>query len=198
MKAILALIFSLGSLLAAGTSITSITCTGSVATVTVANTLIANQGFEITGSSVSSYNINGTAVSANSTSFTFKITCNGSATGGTFQPAWQYITLSIVPNQGGFTITDAFWLTTTTPVPCASCTSQVSTASAAQIAAIQAGTTIEQIVNFPITSTESPAQMNTQVTAMYNQLQASFNAGGLTQYTGYCGYGTTWSAPPCP
>lgn len=182
------------SLSAAGTSITGISCTGNIATVTVANTLVASQGFEIAGSSVSAYNINGTAATANSTSFTFAVACSGSATGGTFQPAWQVITLAIVPTNSGFTITDALWLTTTTPTACPGCTSAVPGITAAQLAALQAGTTVEQVVTFGVLATETTAQMNTQVQTLYNNAQASFAAGGLTKFVGWCFNGSAWSA----
>src|ERR1035438_5015349 len=121
MKTILLSILLAASLSAA--SISGISCAAGVATVTVANSLVASQGFEITGTSVPGYNINGTAVSASSTSFTFKVTCAGSATGGTFAPAVQIINAGVVPNASGATISYIFWLTTTTPTACASCRS---------------------------------------------------------------------------
>ena len=181
------------SLTVSAASITGIACSAGVATVTVANTLVASQGFEITGASVSNYNINGTAVTVNSTSFTFNAACNGSATGGTFNPAWQLLTLSIVPTASGFTVTDAFWLTTTTPTACPGCTSLVTGATAAQLAALQAGTTVESIAILGVVAGETPAQMQTQVLNLYNNQQASLSAGGLTKYAGWC-FNGSWSA----
>lgn len=188
-----ALLIFLLAIAARAATISTITCTSGVATVTVANALIASQGFEITGSSVSTYNINGTAVSATSTSFTFNVTCNGSATGGTFNPAQQILVLSLKVNGGVLTATEIFWNTTITPQPCPGCTSTWPTATAAQIAAIQTGTTIEsqQFFNVPITT--STTALNTLVTTQYNTIQSAY-AGNLLQYIGFCYNGSTWSA----
>jgi hypothetical protein len=176
-------------------TISTITCTSSVATVTVANALVASQGFEIAGSSVAAYNINGTAVSANSTSFTFKATCAGSATGGTYNPAVQVINAGVTPNNSGATVAYIFWLTTTTPVACPGCGSNWSSANAAQIAALQAGTTIEQVGSFGTTVGETSDQMGVHILALYAAAQSSV-ALGLSQYTGWC-YNGAW-ASTCP
>jgi hypothetical protein len=173
-------------------SITGITCTSGVATVTVANTLVASQGFEITGTSVSSYNINGTAVTANSTSFTFKVACNGSASGGTFAPAVQIINMGVVPNNAGATISYVLWTTTTAPVPCPLCSSVYTNINAAQLAAIQAGTTVEGVGSFGISNGETTAQMNAAILAIYAAAQSTVSQG-LSQYVGWC-YNGAWSA----
>lgn len=174
-------------------TISTITCSGGVATVTVANTLVASQGFEITGSSVSTYNINGTAVTANSTSFTFNVTCNGSATGGTFTPAQQILVLSLHVTGGVLTAVELFWNTQITPQPCAGCTSLWPTATAAQIAAIQAGTTVESQQYFNVPITTSTTALNTLVTTQYNSIQTAY-AENLTSFVGYCYNGTSWAA----
>lgn len=192
MKLLISLLVSLTAM-AQGATISTITCSAGVATVTVANSLVASQGFEIAGSSVSSYNINGTAVTANSSSFTFNTTCSGSATGGTFVPAQQVLVLGITVANGILTATELFWNTTITPVPCSLCTSQWPAATAAQIAAIQAGTTLEsvQTFNFPITT--STTALNAAVVSRYTSVQAAY-ALNLTQYVGFCYNGTTWSS----
>ena len=190
MKTLIGLFFALTAA-AQSATISTITCSGGVATVTVANSLTASQGFEITGSSVSTYNINGTAATATSTSFTFNTTCNGSATGGTFTPAPQILVLALTVSNGILTATELFWNTVITPIPCVTCTSLWPTATAAQIAAIQAGTTLEtaQTFNFPITT--STATLNSTVASRYTAAQAAY-ALNLTQYVGYCYNGTTW------
>lgn len=191
MKTILLSILLAASLSA--TSISGITCSAGVATVTVANSLVASQGFEITGTSVAAYNINGTAVSANSTSFTFKATCVGSATGGAFQPAVQIINNGVVPNNAGATVSYIFWLTTTVPVACPSCSSNYVAINAAQLAAIQAGTTVEAVGSFGIANGETPAQMNAAILALYAAAQSTV-AQGLSQYVGWCYNGSAWSS----
>lgn len=194
MRTILLALFSVLGLSAA-TAITSISCASGVATVTVANALVASQGFEIAGSSVAAYNINGTAVSANSTSFTFKATCAGSATGGTYNPAVQMINAGVTPNNSGATVAYIFWLTTTTPVACPGCGSNWSNANAAQIAALQAGTTIEQVGSFGTTVGETSNQMGVQILALYAAAQSSVSQG-LSQFTNWC-YNGAWAAT-CP
>jgi hypothetical protein len=174
-------------------SISGITCAGGVATVTVANSLVASQGFEITGTSVSTYNINGTAVAANSTSFTFKTACAGSATGGTFAPAVQIINNGVAPNASGATISYIFWLTTTAPTACPSCTSTFANINAAQLAAIQAGTTVEQTGSFGVSVGQSPTAMNAQILSLYAAAQSSISLG-LSQYVGWCYNGSGWSS----
>lgn len=191
MKTILLSILLAASLSAA--SITGITCASGVATVTVANSLVASQGFEITGTSVSAYNINGTAVSANATTFTFNVTCAGSATGGTFAPAVQIINSGVSPNNNGATVSYIFWLTTTVPVPCPSCGSNYAKINAAQLAAIQAGTTVEGVGTMGIVNGETPTQMNAAILAAYAAAQSTV-AQGLSQYVGWCYNGSAWSA----
>jgi hypothetical protein len=190
MKTILLLFVSACSLLAA--TVSTVTCTGGVATVTVANSLVASQGFELTGTSVTSYNINGTAISANASSFTFAASCNGTATGGTFAPAVQIINMGVAPTASGATISYLFWLTTLSPVACPGCTSLYPKINAAQLAAVQAGTTIEQSGSFGITPTETTAQMNTQILGLYTAAQVTVTQG-LSQFVGWC-YNGAWSA----
>jgi hypothetical protein len=191
MKLFLAvLIFSLS---VQAVTISTITCTSNVATVTVANALVASQGFEITGSSVSTYNINGTAVTANSTSFTFNINCNGSATGGTFIPAPEILVLQITAANGTLQATDLFWNTVITPLPCLNCTSLWPTITAAQLAAIQTGTTIESSHVYTLPVNTTTAALNTFVLAQFTGIQSAY-ALNLPSFIGYCYNGTTWSA----
>jgi hypothetical protein len=190
---LLALSFSLGAALAQPATISTITCASNVATVNVANSLVASQGFEITGSTVATYNINGTAVSATSTSFTFKVTCNGSATGGSFQPAQQILVQGINSTAAGVVATFVFWTTTTTPTACPACTSQWATITAAQLATLKAGTTVEfvQTLSFAIGTTTT--QMLANVLAAYAALQSEVSLG-LNASIGLCYNGTTWGA----
>jgi hypothetical protein len=190
MKTVLLSILLAASLSAA--SITGITCASGVATVTVANSLVASQGFEITGTSVATYNINGTAVSANSTSFTFKTTCAGSATGGTFAPAVQIVNSGVTPNNSGATVNYILWLTTTVPTPCPSCSSNYA-GNAAQLAALQAGTTVEAVGSFGIANGETPTQMNAAILAIYTAAQSTVSQG-LSQYVGWCYNGSSWAS----
>src|ERR1700690_822778 len=137
--------------LAAGTSISTITCTSQVVTVnSTAHGIVQYQGFSIQGTSVGTYNLNSTAgtVTANSLTFTLPVgtPCNGSATGGTIQPAKQIINLSSQPiaSSGNISIQYVFWNTTVKPVPLSTGTISLwSGASAAENAAIAAGTTVE-------------------------------------------------------
>jgi hypothetical protein len=194
MKALLlALVFSLGTTLAQPATISTITCAGGVATVNVANSLVASQGFEITGSSVSTYNINGTAVSATSASFTFKVTCAGSATGGSFQPAQQILVQGINATAAGVVSTLIFWATTTTPTACPLCTSQWSTITAAQLATIRAGTTVEFVQTLSFALGTTTTQMLTAVLGAYAGIQAEIGLG-LNASIGLCYNGTTWGA----
>jgi hypothetical protein len=192
MKKVAALLFLISGIASAAT-ISTITCAGGTATVTVANSLVASQGFEITGSSIAAYNVNATAATANSTSFTFATTCAGSATGGTFTPAPQIIILAINTNSTGYLIQAVFWNTTISPSLCPSCSSLWPSITAAQLAAIKAGTTVETPETFSLPLSTSTSQMNTLVTTQYSQFQAAF-ALGLSAFSGWCYNGTAWSA----
>lgn len=176
-----------------GASISTITCAGGVATVNVANSLVAAQGFEISGSTVAAYNINGSAVAATPASFTFNVTCNGTATGGTFQPARQFLVTSIGVSGTGIVVTGLFWNTTTAPTACPGCTSLWSTITAAQLTAIKAGTAIESVQVFSLALSTTTSQMQAIVLTQYANVQALVGSG-LTQFVNWCYDGTTWSA----
>lgn len=189
------LILLTACLCAQAATISTITCTSGVVTVNVANAgLVANQGFEITGNSVAGYNINSTAVSASASTVTWNIaSCPATGAGGAIVPAQQILILSITPTANSITAQEIFWNTTTFAVACVGCTSQFASATAAQLAAIQAGTTVESVVTINVQAGTSTANMNAQVLARYAAAQSSF-ALGLPQFAGFCYNGVAWSA----
>lgn len=199
MKTILLSLFvALG--LAQSATISTITCSGQAVTVNAtAHGIVQYQGFSITGSSVSTYNLNGTAATATTNAFTFTqpagTSCNGSATGGTVTAAKQIINVSSTAAGNAITINALFWNTTIVPVPLACpiptggtqpvCpTSAWSGASAAENAAIVAGTTIESPQAFSFNSSTSPLTLSNQIAASFNAIQSSYSSGFL----GYAGY----------
>jgi hypothetical protein len=105
----------------------------------------------------------------------------------------QIINNGVVPNTSGATISYIFWLTTTTPTACPACTSVLGTINAAQLAAIQAGTTVEQTGSFGVSVGQSPTAMNAQILALYAAAQSSISLG-LSQYVGWCYNGSAWSS----
>jgi hypothetical protein len=198
------LLCSLG-LSAATVSITSISCAAGVVTVAAANTgLVAVQGFEITGvtgTAAATYNLNGTAATTSSAGFTFNLpsgtACpSGTATGGSVSPAQQIIVVNITPLNGQLMIGYILWLTTIVPVPCPTCTSSFIGANPAQLAAIQAGTTIEVVNQVALPPAETAAQAVTALNAQYIAAQATYTSG-LAKYAGWCCIGTTCTST-CP
>jgi len=201
MKRLLLSLICAFSLSAAGVSISTITCTSQVVTVNCTGCGIAQyQGFSIAGTSVGTYNLNSTAATASANTFTFAIpiACNGSASGGTVTPAKQIINIGMVPNVANATVTIqyAWWLTTSTPVipSCAattSCTSAYTKASAAELAAIAAGTTTEAVGQMSCgSSTAALISCGTQLIANYQAAQAYQQVNNA--YVGYWYNGTAW------
>lgn len=176
----------------AASTVTAISCAAGVATVTAANTFTANQGFEMTGTGVAAYNVNSSVVSANSTSFTFKVACNGTASAGTVVAAWQILVPAITFGNGIFQASTLFWLTTPNPTACPTCTSAWPPITAAQLAAIQAGTTVESPQGFSFNATTTGAAMGTTLAAAYAALQTGFSSG-LTAFALWCTNGAAWS-----
>jgi hypothetical protein len=172
-------------------SISTITCSGGQATVNVSNTFAASQGVEITGNSVSSYNINATIVAATSSSFTFNVTCNGTGTGGAAAPAQQILVLSITNASGGYNVSVLFWNTTANPVTNPGFNSAWPGVTAAQTAALRAGTTVESTYSTFVGNTESTADMQANLLAVYATAQNNV-ATGLGQFAGFCWNGTAW------
>jgi hypothetical protein len=189
----------LGALLsnAAVVSITGVSCSNQVVTVSCTTCGIAKyQGFSIQGTSVTAYNLNGTAATASANAFTFTLPastpCAGSATGGTVQPAKQIINVaSVASGNGTITITYISWYTTLTPVPIPGAVSTWSGASAAENAAIAAGTTIEVPGSVSVSPNASTATISANLIAQYNAVQASYSSGFLA-YAGYWYNGTAW------
>jgi hypothetical protein len=182
----------------AGVTISTITCSSGTVTVNAtAHGITQYQGFSITGSSVGAYNINSTASSVTANAFVFVLpsgSCSGSATGGSVLPAKQIISTGSTAQtlQGTLTINYVFWFTTATPVPCPSCVSSWASASAAENAALVAGTTVEYVGSLPnIPSATSAATIQSEIQAYYATMQIAY-AAGLLSGAGYWYNGTSW------
>lgn len=182
---------------AAGVTITTITCSGTTATVNCAGCgIAASQGFSIAGTSVSSYNFNGTAKVSTTNTFTFATTCAGTSTGGAVIPAKQIINTgsSVFPAGGTVTISYLFWFTSTIPIvpACApSCVSSWPGASAAENAAISAGTTIEFPGSITVVASTSAATIETIVENQYNTAESAY-ASFLLAGLGFWWNGIAW------
>ena len=202
---LLSMLFGVG-LSAAGVSISTITCASQIVTVNAtAHGIAQYQGFSIAGSSVATYNINSTAGTATTNSFTFTLpagtSCNGSASGGTVLPAKQIIAVSMMPvGNGSVTIDYLCWYTTVLPTPlvCNLGTNGTSCpisawpgASAAENAAIVAGTTVEVPGTVTFAATVPAATLSANLVAQYNAVQASYTTGFLG-YAGYWWNGKAW------
>jgi len=190
------------SLSASGVSISTVTCTSQVVTVNCTTCGVAQyQGFSISGTTVATYNINSTAGTASANTFTFTLpsgtSCNGSASGGTVTPAKQIINTGMIPSVSNATVTIQYvwWLTTATPVipACAAtaCTSAYPKSSAAEIAAIAAGTTVESVGQMNCgSSTAALTACGTQLIANYQAAQAYQQVNNA--YVGYWYNGSAW------
>ncbi len=185
---------------AASVAISAIQRTNNVVTVTTAaaHGLAAGQGFSLSGVADNSFNLNGTVLAVPSaTTFTFNQSgANASSTGGNVLPAKEVIVLEISEtSQSEITIRYLLWLTTTVPVARPSATSQWSGASASEIAAIAAGTTIEQVRSKTFPGTLTKAQIQAILAADFAAQQAQLAA--VTQPGQFYGVyfdGTGWSA----
>jgi len=195
------------------TTVSSITCSGQTATVNAtAHGLIASQGFSLSGTSPTFNSTTGT-VTANSFTFTLPAgtACSGFTTGYTaVAPAKQIINVSsFVNSQGNITINYISWYTVTNAVPLAcnlpvtsgnppvttntGCpVSQWAGASAAENAAILAGTTIEVPGSTTFAASTSSTMLSGNLVALYNAAQASYTSGFLG-YAGYWWNGTAWA-----
>lgn len=211
MKRLIVFLFAFCSMLpAAGVAISTITCSGQTVTVNgTALGIAASQGFSITGSSVSAYNINSTAKTASANTFTFLnptgTSCSGSASGGTVTPAKQIIDISSAANPGAgnpgnglVTISYVNWFTTWLPVPLA-CPGVVpvcpvslwSGASAAENAAIVAGTTVEIAGTITVAANTSSTSIQSNAVTQYAAMQVGY-AAGLLSGAGFWYNGTAW------
>jgi hypothetical protein len=183
----------------ASTTVTSITCSGQTATVnSTAHGLVASQGFSLSGTSAT---FNSTASSITPNAFTFLLptgtSCSGFTSGYTsVQAAKQIIKISstLNPLAGTVTISYLEWFTTSLPNPCtANCPlgSTWPNSSAAENAAIVAGTTVEVYGQLTLPANTSAASAQTSVQSQYSTMQAAF-ANFLTAGNGYWFNGTTW------
>ena len=189
----------------ASTVVSSITCSGQTATVnSTAHGLSASQGFSLSGTAAT---FNSTTTSITMNAFTFVLptgtACSGFTSGYTsVQAAKQIIKISSVayPLPGTVVLNYLQWFTTSLPNPLTCTTSQGVTtcpqsawpnASAAENAAIVAGTTVEFVgqLSLPANTTASAAQ--TAVQTQYTTMQAAF-ANFLMAGNGFWFNGTSW------
>jgi hypothetical protein len=203
MKWIIGLLFAL-SLSGWATTVSSITCSGQTATVnSTAHGLIAGQGFSLSGSAAT---FNSTASTVTTNSLTFVLPAGQSCTPFTsgytaIGPAKQIINVSsFVTIAGNITINYVSWYTTIAPTPLAcnlgtsgtGCpVSQWNGASAAENAAIVAGTTIEVPGSITFAAGATSAAISTNLVSQYNAAQASYTSGFLG-YAGYWWNGSAW------
>jgi hypothetical protein len=199
------LCFLLFSIPIYASAVSSITCSGQTATVnSTAHGLSASQGFSLSGTAAT---FNSTITSATTNAFTFVLptgtACSGLTSGYTsVQAAKQIIkTLSTAyPLPGTVILNYIMWFTTSLPNPLTCTTasgvttcpqSQWPNASAAENAAIVAGTTVEFIgqLSLPANTTATGAQ--TAVEAQYNTMQVAF-ANFLMAGNGFWWQGTAW------
>lgn len=188
------LIFSLS--LQAATVVSSITCSSQTATVnSTAHGLIASQGFSLSGTAAT---FNSTITSVTTDAFTFVLPtgtpCSGFTSGYTsVQAAKQIIKTgsTIYPLPGTVVLNYFQWFTTVQPIPLPGGTSQWPNASAAENAAIAAGTTVEFVGQLSLPANSSVSAAETAVQTQYSVMQIAF-ANLLTGYNGYWYNGTDW------
>ena len=186
--------------------VSSITFNGQTVTVNAtAHGLVASQGFSLSGTAPT---FNSTIKTVTTNSFTFALPATGPQ-GALFtsgytavQAAKQIIKLSSVaqPLAGKVTLNYLMWFTTSLPIPPAgvdadgnplASPSQWPLASAAELAALAAGTTVEFPGTLTIPAATSAASAQTQVEAQYNTMQAAY-ANFLMAGNGYWWNGTAW------
>jgi hypothetical protein len=180
-----------------GASVSSITCSGQTATVNATgHGLVASQGFSLSGTSGT---LNSTASTVTANALTFVLPtgtpCSGFTTGyTTIVAAKQIIDLSSSANPSAATVTlnYLYWFTTAYPNPLsASTVSAWSGASAAENAALVAGTTVETYGSLTIPASTAAASVQTMVISQYNAMQAGF--AGYLLAGGYWWNGTAWA-----
>jgi hypothetical protein len=202
-----------------GATVSSITCNGQVATVNAtAHGLIVSQGFSLSGTALTFNSTVGTAGGApTANTFTFTLpagtACSGFTSGyTTVVPAKQIIDVSSSANPANATVTLTYlyWFSTAYPNPLF-CTLPVTTtvngvqtttnsgcpqsvwpgASAAENAAIVAGTTVETYGQLNVPASTSSSSVTTQVIAQYNAMQVGFSNYLLAG--GYFWNGAAWA-----
>ena len=195
MKPILfAILFALGIHAA---TVTSITCSGQTATVnSTAHGLIASQGFSLSGTAGT---FNSTASTAATNSLTFVLpagkACSGFTNGYTaIVPAKQIIEFGSVANPATATVTlnYLYWFSTAYPNPLpAGTVSAYANASAAENAALVAGTTVEIAGSLNLPASALATDVQNAVITQYNAMQTGF--AGYLLAGGYYWNGTAWS-----
>jgi len=194
-------------------TVTSITCSGQTATVNAtAHGLVASQGFSLSGTA-GTFNSTASTVTANALTFVLPAStpCSGFTSGYTsIVPAKQIIDISASANPGTATVTlnYLYWFTTAYPnpltcnLPVTSGSPPVTTntgcpvslwpsASAAENAAIVAGTTVEIPGAITLPASTSSSTVTTQVIAQYNAMQVGF--ANYLLAGGYWWNGTAWA-----
>lgn len=183
------------------TTVTSITCSGQTATVNAtAHGLVASQGFSLSGTA-GTFNSTASTVTTNALTFVLPsgTACSGFTSGyTTIVPAKQIIDLGSVANPDNATVilSYLYWFTTAypNPLPCPNgvCPQSAWTgASAAENAAIVAGTTVETFGHLKIAASTSAATVQTNVITQYNAMQVGF--AGYLLAGGYYWNGISWS-----
>jgi len=194
--------------LAQATTVSSITCAGQTATVnSTAHGLIASQGFSLSGTSPT---FNSTASTVTANAFTFVLpagtACSGFTSGySAVAPAKQIIdTFSVAfPGTATVALNYVYWFTTVYPNPI--CTlagvpippytvcpvSLYVNATAAEQAAILAGTTVEVAGQLVVPAATPPATVQTTVISQYNAMQVGF--AGYLLAGGYFWNGSAWA-----
>ena len=186
------------------TTVSSIACSGQTATVNAtAHGLIAAQGFSLSGTAPT-FNTTASTVTTNSLTFVLPTgtACSGFSSGYTaIAPAKQIINVSSFVNSGvNVTINYVSWFTVITPVPLpcnlgesgTGCPVSIwSGASAAENAAIVAGTTIEVPNSITVAPNTSSVTLSTNLVSQYTAAQLSFTSGFLG-FSGYWWNGSAW------
>ena len=195
---------------ASAATVSSITCSGQTATVNAtAHGLIASQGFSLSGTAPT---FNSSASTVTTNAFTFVLptgtACSGFTSGyNAVVPAKQIIEMasSVEPLNASVTLTYLYWFTTVypNPLPCnlpvtvndvttnTGCpVSAYPNASAAENAAIVAGTTVEvqRSSTFPANTTATAVEA--AIVTQYTKTQLGFSGFLLT--LGYC-YTGAWA-----
>jgi hypothetical protein len=193
-------------------TISSITCSGQTATINAtAHGIAVSQGFSISGTAAT---FNSTAKTATTNALTFVLptgtACSGFTSGyTTIQAAKQIINTGSSTNVQNATVTINYvlWFTTSLPTPL-TCTTSAnpnpppstittcptstwSGASAAENAAIVAGSTVEAIGAMAMPSTTSAATLESLIQYQYTAVQSAY-AAFLLAGTGFWYNGTAW------
>ena len=200
MKSVLIFLAVAAALIAAPASpvsVSSVSRSGNVVTVTCAAPcgIVANQGFQLSGVTDTSFNGNGTAVSGSGSTFTFNQTgANASSSGGQVLPAKKVIILSVLPSVSGIQVSALCWITTVAGITVSS-GSAWSGASAAEVAAINAGNVQEKALTPIYGNGTTKASIQTDLQNQCSTLQSTLTNAAVQpgQFTGGYFDGAGWS-----